>query len=136
VERATKIILIGISKLLVGLLKGKWAEKMTKVVWSHNTIISTPTEFTLLLLFGDEAMTPEEAKRKSIRVNCKGDNNEHQCTTKDMVKAIRLKAADNSNKYQNETKKWINRKVKVKQIKQGFHPLKVNQFRQYRKITK
>lgn len=90
VERATKIILIGISKLLVGLLKGKWVEKMTKVVWSHNTIISRPTEFTPLLLFGDEAMTPKEAKRKSIRVIYKGDHNEHQCTTKDMVKAIRL----------------------------------------------
>jgi hypothetical protein len=38
------------------------------VVWSHNTTISRSTGFTpFKLLFGDEAITPEEAKAGSIR---------------------------------------------------------------------
>jgi hypothetical protein len=37
-------------------------------VWSHNTTISRSTSFTpFKLLFGDEAITPEEAKAGSIR---------------------------------------------------------------------
>jgi hypothetical protein len=38
------------------------------VVWSYNTTISRSTGFTpFKLLFGDEAITPEEAKAGSIR---------------------------------------------------------------------
>ena len=38
------------------------------MVWSHNTTISRSTGFTpFKLLFGDEAITPEEAKAGSIR---------------------------------------------------------------------
>jgi hypothetical protein len=41
---------------------------LIKVVWSHNTTISRSTGFTpFKLLFGDEAITPEEAKAGSIR---------------------------------------------------------------------
>jgi hypothetical protein len=37
-------------------------------VWNHNTIVSRSTIFTpFKLLFGDEAITPEEAKTGSIR---------------------------------------------------------------------
>jgi hypothetical protein len=39
------------------------------VVWSHNTTISRSTGFTpFKLLFGDEAITLEEAKAGSIRI--------------------------------------------------------------------
>jgi hypothetical protein len=39
------------------------------VVWIHNTTISRSTGFTpFKLLFGDEAITPEEAKAGSIRI--------------------------------------------------------------------
>jgi hypothetical protein len=38
------------------------------VVWSHNTTASRSTGFTSFkLLFGDEAITPEETKAGSIR---------------------------------------------------------------------
>jgi hypothetical protein len=41
---------------------------LIKVVWSHNTTTSRSTGFTpFKLLFGDEAITPEEAKAGSIR---------------------------------------------------------------------
>jgi hypothetical protein len=40
---------------------------LIKVVWSHNTTTSRSTGFTpFKLLFGDEAITPEEAKAGSI----------------------------------------------------------------------
>jgi hypothetical protein len=48
--------------------RGKWPEELIKVVWSHNTTVSRSTGFTpFKLLFGDEAITSEEAKAGSIR---------------------------------------------------------------------
>ena len=69
VERANGIIMIGIMKLIFNQPRGKWPDQLTKVVWSHNTTTSRSTGFTpFKLLFGDEAITPEEAKTGSIRV--------------------------------------------------------------------
>jgi hypothetical protein len=34
-------------KILEGERKGKWAEVMPTAVWSHNTIVSRATNFTL-----------------------------------------------------------------------------------------
>jgi hypothetical protein len=43
--------------------KGKWLDELIKVVWNHNTIVSRSTGFTpFMLLFGDEAITQEEAR--------------------------------------------------------------------------
>ena len=54
VERANGIILSAISKTLFNLSKGKWAEELQKVVWSHNTIVSRATGFTpFKLLYGE-----------------------------------------------------------------------------------
>jgi transposase InsO family protein len=62
VERANGIIMIGIIKLIFNQPRGKWSDELIKVVWSHNTTISRSTGFTpFKLLFGDEAITPEEA---------------------------------------------------------------------------
>jgi hypothetical protein len=69
VERAKGIILLGITKSLVGLPKGKWTEELIKVVWNHNTSVSRSTGFTLFkLLFGDKVVTLEEVKLGSPRV--------------------------------------------------------------------
>jgi hypothetical protein len=68
VERANGIIMTGIMKLIFNQPRGKWPDELIKVVWSHNTTISRSTGFTpSKLLFGDEAITPEEAKAGSIR---------------------------------------------------------------------
>jgi len=70
VERANGIICTGISKCLVGLPKGKWVDKLPKVIWAHNTIVSRSTNFTpFKLLYGEEAMTPEEIKFQGPRTN-------------------------------------------------------------------
>ena len=55
-------------KSIFNLPKGKWPDELVKVVWNHNTIVSRSTGFTpFKLLFGDEAITPEEARTGSIR---------------------------------------------------------------------
>jgi hypothetical protein len=63
VERANEIIITGIIKSILDLPKGKWPDELVKVVWNHNTVISRSTGLTLFkLLFGDEAITMEEAR--------------------------------------------------------------------------
>jgi hypothetical protein len=92
------------------------------VVWSHNTTISRSTGFTpFKLLFGDEAITPEEAKTRSIRVVASAESDsEVVCSVeKDAIEGIRLQAVENINKYQAETIKWRDRKVRLKNIEPG-----------------
>jgi hypothetical protein len=68
VERDNGIIITGIMKSIFNLPKGKWPDELVKVVWNHNTIVSRSIGFTpFKLLFGDEAITPEEARTGSIR---------------------------------------------------------------------
>jgi hypothetical protein len=55
--------MIGIMKLIFNQPRGKWPEELIKVVWSHNIVVSRSTGFTpFKLLFGDEAITSEEAR--------------------------------------------------------------------------
>jgi hypothetical protein len=68
VERVNGIIMTGIMKSIFNQPKGKWLNELIKVVWSHNTVVSRSTGFTSFkILFGDEAITPEEARTGSIR---------------------------------------------------------------------
>lgn len=65
VERENGIILLGITKSLVGFLKGKWTEELIKVVWNHNTSVSRSTEFTpFKLLFRDEVVIQKEIRSR------------------------------------------------------------------------
>jgi hypothetical protein len=92
------------------------------VVWSHNTTTSRSTGFTpFKLLFGDEAVTPEEAKTGSIRVVASAESGpEDACLVeKDALEGTRLQAVENINKYQAETVKWRDRKVRLKNIEPG-----------------
>jgi hypothetical protein len=48
---------------IFNLSKGKWSDELVKVVWNHNIVVSRSMGFTpFILLFGDEAITPKEAK--------------------------------------------------------------------------
>jgi hypothetical protein len=68
VERANEIITTGIMKSIFNQPKGKWPDELVKVVWNHNTAVSRSTRFTpFKLMFGDEAITPKEARMGSIR---------------------------------------------------------------------
>ena len=105
VERANRVIFSAISKTLFNLLKGKWVEELPKVVWSHNTTTSRTTRFTpFRLLYGEEAMLPEEIKHQSLRV-IKQALAEDEEYSKETIEGIRLEAVENITKYQEQTKK-------------------------------
>jgi hypothetical protein len=87
--------------------KGKWSDELIKVVWNHNIVVSRSTGFTpFKLLFGDEAITPEEARTGSIRTLASTEDEEDCKITTDTIEGIRLQAIDHTNKYQAETVKW------------------------------
>jgi hypothetical protein len=100
--------------------KGKWPDQLIKVVWNHNTAVSRSTGFTSFkLMLGDEAITPEEARTCSI-ITLASIEDEVDCLiTKDTIEGTRLQAIEHINKYQAETIKWCDRKVKLKNIKPG-----------------
>jgi hypothetical protein len=68
-------------------------------------------------MFGDEAITPEEARRGSIRTLASTEDEENCKITKDTIEETRFQAVDHINKYQDETIKWRDQKVKLKNIK-------------------
>jgi hypothetical protein len=120
VERANDIIMTGIMKLIFNRPRGKWPDELIKVVWSHNTTISRSTGFTpFKLLFGDEAITPEEAKAGSIRTVASVEDEADYSVAKDAIEGISLQTVENINKYQAETIKCRDRKVQLKNIKPG-----------------
>jgi transposase InsO family protein len=115
VERANGIIITRIMKSIFNQPKGKWPDELIKVVWNHNTIVLRSTGFTpFMLLFSDEAITPEEARTGSIRTLASAENEENCKTTKDTIEGTRLQEIDHINKYQAETVKWRDRKVRLK----------------------
>ena len=66
------------------------------------------------LLYGAEAMTPEELKNRSLRVT-------HQVeaipsSNKDLMELDILQASENLEKYQQKTTKWRFKKVMKKNI--------------------
>jgi hypothetical protein len=123
VERANDIIMTRIMKLIFNQPRGKWPDELIKVVWSHNTTISRSTGFTpFKLLFGDEAITPEEAKVGSIRTVALAEDEADNSVEKDAIEGTRLHDVENINKYQAKTIKWRDRKVRLKNIKPG-HPV-------------
>jgi hypothetical protein len=126
VERANGIIMTGIMKLIFNQPRGKWPDELIKVVWSHNTTASRSTGFTpFKLLFGDKAITPEEAKAGSIRTTTSVEDEADYQVTKDTIEGTRLQAIEGTRfqtsgyKYQAETIKWHDRKVRLKNIKPG-----------------
>jgi hypothetical protein len=119
-SRANGIIMTGIMKLIFNQPRGKWPGELVKVVWSHNTTVSRSTGFTpFKLLFGDEAITPKEAKAGSIRTVASVENEANYSVAKDTIEGTRFQAVENINKYQAETIKWRDRKVRLKDIKPG-----------------
>jgi hypothetical protein len=82
--------------------------------------MSRSTGFTpFKLLFGDEAITPEEAKAGSIRIIASAEDEADYQVTKDTIEGTRLQAIGHINKYQDETINWRDRKVRLKTSSQS-----------------
>ena len=98
--------------------------ELPKVVWSHNTSETRTTKFTpLRLLYGVEAISPEELKNKSLRAVSAPEGDEPPDNS-DLIELDILQAASNLNKYQKETTKWRDKKVIKKNISVGDWVLK------------
>jgi transposase InsO family protein len=93
VERANGIIITGIKKSIFNQPRGKWPDELIKVVWNHNTAVSWSTGFTpFKVLFGDEAITPEEARTGSIRIEASTEDEADCQITKDTIEGTRHQA--------------------------------------------
>jgi hypothetical protein len=115
VERANSLIFEAMKKMLEGEKKGKWAEVMPTAVWSHNTTVCRATDFTpFQLMYGAEAMLPEEIKHQSLRAATESTTCLNETEEKDLLELDRLKAMTNLKKYQEETRAWRDPKVKLK----------------------
>jgi hypothetical protein len=118
VERANSLIFKAIKKILEGGKKGKWTEVMPTAVWSHNTTVCRATNFTpFQLMYGEEAMLPEEIKHRSLWATTESTPCPNEPEEKDLLESDRLKAITNLEKYQEETRAWRDPKVKLKEFK-------------------
>jgi hypothetical protein len=105
VERANTLIFEAIKKIVEGEKKGKWAEGMPRVVWSHNTMVSRATNFSpFRLLFGAEAVLPEEIEHQSLRTIAEATPCPSEAQEKELLEIERLKVVTNLQKYQDETR--------------------------------
>jgi transposase InsO family protein len=117
VEKANVLIFTAIKKILENQLKSKWVEELPRAVWSHNTSICRATKFNpFKLLYGEEPITPEEIKLHSTRTKTKATHSPSEAKSKDLVELEHMKAVENLQYYQNETKAWRDKKVKKKHI--------------------
>ena len=73
------------------------------MVWSHNTTASRTTGFTpFKLLYGEEAMLPEEIKHQNLQVT-KHVFAADEEYFKETIEGTRLEAVENITKYQDQT---------------------------------
>jgi hypothetical protein len=120
VEKANALIFTAIKKILENQPKGKWVEELMRAVWSHNTSICRATKFTpSMLLYGEEPVTLEEIKLRSARTKTEATYCTSEGESKDLLESERMEAVENLQSYQNETKAWRDKKVKLKNIKAG-----------------
>jgi hypothetical protein len=81
-------------------VKGKWAEELPSVVWSHNTSVSRATNcMPFKLLYGEEPVTPEEIKHQSTRTRSEATYSPIEAESKDLVEPERMKAVENLQSY-------------------------------------
>jgi hypothetical protein len=120
VERANGLIFILVSKALFDMPKGKWAQELVIAVWGHNISCTRTTGFTpFCLLYGKEAITPEELKLGSFRTQIAATTLAHRYIELEAAENARLQATSNLDVYHQETKTWRDKKVLRKNINLG-----------------
>jgi hypothetical protein len=68
------------------------------------------------LLYGEEPITPKEIKLRSARTRTEATYCPSKAESKDLLEPERMKAVENLQCYQNETRAWRDKKVKPKNI--------------------
>jgi hypothetical protein len=120
VERANGKIFTAIKKRLLDDKKGKWADQLPEVVWALNTTECRATGFTpFRLLYGSEAMTPQEIKHGSPRTSTSAVPDVDEPTSKDLIDGDCVLALQALNKYQAQTKAWRDNAVVPREFNKG-----------------
>jgi hypothetical protein len=70
-------------------------------------------------LYKEEPITPKEINLRSARTRTKAIYSPSEAESKDLLEPERMKAVDNLECYQNETRAWRDKKVKPKHIEAG-----------------
>jgi hypothetical protein len=120
VERANGKIFTAVKKMLLGDKKGKWPDLLPEVVWALNTTECRATGFTpFRLLYGSEAMTPQEIKHGSPRTAASAVPDVDEPTSKDLIDDDRVFALQALDKYQAQTKAWRDQAVIPREFSEG-----------------
>jgi hypothetical protein len=120
VERANDKIFTAIKKMLLDDKKGKWADLLPEAVWALNTTECRATGFTpFRLLYGSEAMTPQEIKHESPRTSTSALPDVDEPTSKDLIDGDRVFALQALNKYQAQTKAWRDHTIIPREFNEG-----------------
>jgi hypothetical protein len=120
VERANGKIFTAIKKMLLDDKKGKWVDLLHEAVWALNTTECRATGFTpFRLLYGSEAMTPQEMKHGSPRTVTSAVPDVEEPTLKDLIDGDRVFALQALNKYQAQTKAWRDHTVIPREFSEG-----------------
>jgi hypothetical protein len=120
VEHANGKIFTAIKKMLLDDKKGKWADLLPEAVWALNTTECQATGFTpFRLLYGSEAMTPQEIKHGSPRTSASALPNVDEPTSKDLINGDRVFALQALDKYQAQTKAWRDHVVVPREFNEG-----------------
>jgi ribonuclease HI len=120
VEHANGKIFTAIKKMLLDDKKGKWADLLPEAVWALNTTECRATGFTpFCLLYGSEAMTPQEIKHGSPRIVTSAVADVDEPTSKDLIDEDRIFALQALNRYQAQTKAWRDHTVILREFSEG-----------------
>jgi hypothetical protein len=120
VERANGKIFTTIKKMLLDDKKGKWVDLLPKAVWALNTIECRAIGFTpFRLLYGSEAMTPQEIKHGSPQTSASAVPDVDEPTSKDLIDGDRVFTLQALNKYQAQTKAWRDHAVIPREFDKG-----------------
>jgi hypothetical protein len=120
VERANGKIFSAIKKRLLDDKKGKWADQLPDVIWVLNTTEARAIGFTpFCLMYGPEAMTPQELKHGSPWTNAMATPNVDESTTKDLLDGDRVFTLKTLNRYQVQTKAWRDSNITPKEFDEG-----------------
>jgi hypothetical protein len=120
VEHANGKIFTAIKKMLLDDKKGKWADLLPEAVWALNTTECRVTGFTpFRLIYGSEAMTPQEIKHGSPRTVTSAIPDIDEPTLKDLIDGDRVFALHALNKYQAQTKAWCDHTVIPREFSEG-----------------
>jgi len=115
VKRANRLIFNAVSKSLFDSPKGKWAQELITSVWGHNISRTRTTGFSpFRLLYGEEAITPEELKLGSFCTEIAATTPIQQYVELEATETARLQATSNLDKYHKkqrprETRKFCER---------------------------